>query len=31
LAFQEWLVDVGATISPSIGETAAQIKKLLRG
>lgn len=31
LAFQEWLVDVGATISPAIGETAREIKGFLRG
>lgn len=30
LTFQEWLVDVGATISPSIGETAQDIKNFLK-
>ncbi len=30
LSFQEWLVDVGATIAPSIGETAREIQTLLR-
>ncbi len=30
LAFHDWLIDVGATVAPSLGEMARDIKKLLR-